>query len=66
MRRYVTNELAQVTYEHLIGLKLADSSDCEVELNIDLLIGADFYWNSVPNRMVKGDVGPVALETSLG
>ena len=59
-------ELAQATYEHLIGLKLGDSSNGEVELKIDLLIGADFYWEFVTNKMVTGDVGPVALETLLG
>ena len=51
-------ELAQATYEHLIGLKLGDSSNGEVELKIDLLIGADFYWEFVTNKMVTGDVGP--------
>ena len=34
-------ELAQATYEHLIDLRLADASDGEAELKIDLLIGAD-------------------------
>ena len=33
---------------------------------VDILIGADFYWSFVSNKMFIGDLGPVALDTSLG
>ena len=59
-------ELAQATYEHLISLNLADSSDGKTTLEIDVLIGADFYWQFVTDDMVRGDNGPVAVNTSLG
>ena len=59
-------ELGQATYEHLVSLKLADSSDDEAMLNIDLLIGADYYWDFVMRDVIRGDYGPVAVKTSLG
>ncbi len=31
-------------YDHLTGLKLADAADVDDSLEIDMLIGADFYW----------------------
>ena len=37
-------ELAQATYEHLINLKLADSTDGEATLKLDVLIGGEEYW----------------------
>ena len=48
-------ELAQATYEHFVSLKLADSSDGEAKLNIDLLIGADYYWDFVTRDATRGD-----------
>ena len=59
-------ELAQATYEHLIELKLADSSDGKAELKIDVLIGADLYWRFMTEKMLSGKSGPVALYTKLG
>ena len=37
-----------------------------MELKIDLLLGADFYWNFVSERIIVGKLGPVAVQTSLG
>lgn len=59
-------ELAQATYEHLISLPMADSTDGEGELGVDILIGADFYWSFMLVVIVSGNSGPVALATSLG
>ena len=59
-------ELAQVTYEHLIDIELADSTDGKSELRIDVLIGGDFYWNFVTERQIRGGSGPVAVDTILG
>ena len=36
--------LAQATYEHLIDLILTDCIDGENRRNIDMLIGANYYW----------------------
>ena len=47
-------------------MKLADTTDGEDQLEIDILIGADFYWDFVLGDVIRGDSGPVALKTSLG
>ena len=46
---------AMSSYSHLAGLTLAD--DCEGEANIDILVGADQYWNFVTGRLIRGDSG---------
>ena len=46
----VSNQMAEFThthYQHLQSLELADSTQGTDELSIDLLIGADFYWQFV-------------------
>ena len=35
-------------------------------MNIDILIGGDFYWNFVSENIRKGRTCPIALETTLG
>ena len=39
-----TIKIAQKCYEHLVGLKLADSMNGCHTLNIDILVGGDYYW----------------------
>ena len=51
-------------YPHLVGLTLAD--DCEGEADIDILVGADQYWNLDTGRLIRGDSGPSAIHTKLG
>ena len=51
-------------YPHLTGLTLAD--DCEGEADIDILVGADQYWNLVTGGLIRGDSGPTAMHTKLG
>jgi len=29
-------------------------------------IGSDFYWEFVTGKTIRGDGGPVAIETTLG
>ncbi|XP_046861889.1 uncharacterized protein LOC124455243 [Xenia sp. Carnegie-2017] len=56
-------------YPHLHGLELADfdSSDnngsCD---SIDILIGADHYWDVVTGDVVRGENGPTAMSSKLG
>ena len=38
-------EFTQANYPHLQCLRLADNFNCDEEINIDILIGADFYWH---------------------
>ena len=51
-------------YPHLHGLKLADYSDSED--SIDVLIGADYYWDFVTSEIVRGDFGPTAVNSKFG
>ena len=59
-------ELAQATFKHLVSLKLADSTDGEDKLKIDVMIGANFYWKFVTTETVEAEYGPVAVKTKLG
>lgn len=49
---------------HLAGLTLAD--DCEGEADIDILVGADQYWNLVTYGLIRGDSAPTAMHSKLG
>lgn len=51
---------------HLASLDLADYSDGESSLEVDLLIGSDFYWDLVTGGVSRGTQGPVAIHTKLG
>ena len=44
-----TMEVAQQSYPHLHGLPLADCSYGEEELEVEIMIGADYYWSVVQN-----------------
>ena len=46
-------------------LSLADVTSDEA-MEIDLLIGSDFYWEFVTGETVRGSEGPVAIKTTLG
>ena len=53
-------------YGYLSQLDLADDFDGKSAMNIDLLIGADHYWNQTTGRTIRGGNGPVAIHTKLG
>ena len=53
-------------YKHLSGLELADPGVDGSDLETDLLIGSDHYWKVVTGRVVRGNNGPMAIETRLG
>ena len=44
-------------YSHLSKLELADSSSGNEELNIDILIGSEYYWRLVMGEVIHGDDG---------
>ena len=56
-----TIELAQVTHEHLIDLKMADFNNGSSDLKIDVLIGGNFYWKFMTGEVKSGSSGPVAV-----
>ena len=52
-------------YPHLRTLKLADSLDSHAK-RVQLLIGADHYYDFVTGDVIKGNSGPVAVSSKLG
>ena len=61
-------DLHQRQYSHLQSLKLADEITHSSDLNIDLLICADYYWLLVIGEVVRShsSSSPVALSTKIG
>ena len=59
-------DVAAQKYAHLSNLKLADSNAKNEPLNIDILIGSDFYWSIVNGQVIKGVSGPVAISSKIG
>ena len=53
------------SYQHLMGLDLADSSLVQTNNQddgvIDILIGSDYYYDIVMGEIVRGESGPVAV-----
>ena len=54
------------SHEHLLGLELADSADGSDNLEVDVLIGSDWYWSLVTGRVIRGKTGPTAVHTKVG
>ena len=55
------------SYPHLADIWLSDVCRNEDQLEIDVLIGADYLWHFQTGNVVWGGVGqPVAIETHLG
>jgi len=52
-------------FPHLQGLPLAHPVRSGDNLEITLLIGADFYWNIVQDRIIRGN-SPTAVESKIG
>ena len=57
---------SQECYDHFIGLELADSADASDALEVDILIGSDWYWSLATGRVIKGRSGPIAVHTKVG
>lgn len=53
-------------FPYLSGLDLADSGNVTDNLEINILVGAGYYWKIVTGRIVHGRVGPTAIETRFG
>ena len=52
-------------YSHLAQLNLADVSQDET-LEMDVLIGSDFYWEFATGKIIHGQSVLVAVGTKLG
>ena len=53
----------QGTYDYLSGLDLADSSTSGADLDIDVLVGSDYYWTLVTGHVLRNQDGPTAIHT---
>ena len=54
-------------YPHLQGLDFTDASMVDgSQPNIDILIGSDFYFEVLTGEVVRGDSGPVAVNSKFG
>ena len=53
-------------YNHLARLELADSSNGASAMEVDVLIGSDYYWEFATGKTSRGESGPIAIHTSLG
>ena len=47
------------------GLRLADYCNEGETLDIDILVGSDYYWNLVTGHTIRGAQGPTAVHTKL-
>ena len=47
------------------NLELADSNISN-ELKVDILIGANYIWDFMSEKIRRGESGPVAVQTTLG
>ena len=54
------------THHHLTSLDLADCSDGDSPMGVDVLVGSDYYWNLVTGDVRRGNNGPTAIHTRLG
>ena len=61
-----TIELGQAMHEHLTDFPLADSTNGNSELAIDILTDRDLYWEIFSGMLRRGLRGPVEEENSLG
>jgi hypothetical protein len=59
-------DLCVLKYQRLRDLDLADSSRGGAPMEVDLLIGSDYYWEFTTGDIRHGEDGPVAIRTSLG
>ncbi len=59
-------DLCATRYQHLSDLDLADSSNDEPIMEVDMLIGSNYYWDLTTGETCRGESGPVTIRTKLG
>ena len=52
--------------KHLSGLKLADYTTGKQEIEVDIPIGSDQYWELVTGDILRSEEGPTAMRIKLG
>jgi hypothetical protein len=58
-----STEITKLPY--LRGLKLAHAFPGHDGFTVNLLIGADYYWEFMEDKIIRGD-GPTAVESKIG
>lgn len=58
--------LCQESFDHLSRLELADNSDGTIPMEVDILVGSDYYWRLMTGDIRRGEDGPVALYSRFG
>ena len=58
-------ELAKKWYNYLSNIQLSDCNVNTSDWQIDVLIGADHYWDFMAGEVKRGSKGPVAIKTIL-
>ena len=59
--------VCEIKYFHqLTQLDLADSASCTDDLEVDILIGWDYYWRIVTGNLIHSARGLTTLETAFG
>ena len=48
------------------GLEFADRADGSSSLQVDILVGSDYYWELVTGSVCRSKHGPIAIHTKLG
>ena len=57
---------AKNNFDHVSHLQLAyNNPDC-CNLQIDILVGTDYYWSIISNNVIRGASGPVAIQSKVG
>ena len=65
----LTTTLDLSRYPHLQGLELSDLNILKgqpVDSNIDILLGADYYFEILTGEIVRGEGGPIAINSEFG
>ena len=57
--------LSRENIPHLQGLEVADNSFGHSELEVTLLVGADFCWTFIIGRILRGNMDPPQLSHML-
>ena len=55
----------QDTLNHIINLNLANPSGGRSQLDVNILIGSDQFWELVIDKICRGSDAPVAIETAI-
>ena len=53
-------------FPEISHLDLADTATCSDNLNVDILIGCDYYWQIVTGETIRVIGGPAAVRTIFG